>query len=329
MKKLCMIFATLLVAMGLFVGCANSTPEDSKPSETASKMDDNASSPADQDNQTNAQDSQTNAQDSTIENESDAGAPEVESAGSEYDVIPETYSYSLTVSINPLVELFFDADNTVVGVSYLNADAVDAYKDVELVGSNLNNGMELLVNAASDKGYLKEEATVTIELAKVSEEAEETFDTVVLVEASQTVNEVIEVICEEKEIVIEAKVEISVNESVEEQVGVTAPVLCTDCNGTGNNCKECNGTSIVRCKRCVDGQETCGTCHGSATIVCHGCHGAGGDCTYCGGTGVMACDACHGQGTFLCSWCKGELRHICPECWGEGTCPTCGGDGMM
>lgn len=254
---------------------------------------------------------------------------EPESEEPNYDIIPESFAYSLTVSINPLVELYFDADNTVVGVSYLNQDAVDAYKEVELVGTKLDEGMDRLVTAAADKGYIKEDATVEIELAKVSEEAEEAFDTAILVEASQVVNEVLETICEEQEISLEASVEVSVKEEIEEKIGVSAPVICSDCNGTGNNCKECNGTAIVNCKRCVNGVESCGTCHGTAIINCHGCKGAGGDCNHCDGSGKIACDACGGKGTFLCSWCKGALKHICPDCWGEGSCPTCGGDGIL
>lgn len=315
MKKnwLKMLAATLVGAMLLF-GCGQS--DSNEESADVQKESLQETSVASSEVESSVTESQT--QEETEESEEP-----------NYDIIPESFAYSLTVSINPLVELYFDADNTVVGVSYLNQDAVDAYKEVELVGSSLEQGMDLLVNAAADKGYIKEDATVEIELAKVSEEAEETFDSTILVEASQIVNEVLVTVSEEKEIALEATVEVKVNAEVEEKVGVKAPVVCSDCNGTGNSCKECNGTGIVNCKRCVNGVESCGTCHGTAIINCHGCKGAGGDCNHCDGSGKISCDACGGQGTFLCSWCKGALRHICPDCWDEGTCSTCGGDGII
>lgn len=247
-----------------------------------------------------------------------------------YDIIPEVYAYSFIVSINPLVELYFDSENTVVGIAYLNQDAVDAYKEEEIVGSEMEEGMSLLMHAAAEKGYIKEDATVEIELSKVSEEVQESFDTTILLEVSRTANEILEAVCTEQEISLEASVEVAVNTELEKDTGIAAPVVCSDCNGTGNNCKECNGTTIVNCKACVNGIESCGVCNGTAIINCHGCKGAGGaDCKHCDGSGKISCDACGGKGTFLCSWCKGELKHICPICWGEGSCSTCGGDGMM
>lgn len=295
-----------------------------------------------------------------------AAATEVETeteteSGCEYDIIPEEYAYSLTVSINPLVELYFDAKDVVVGIAYLNEDAVDAYKDLELVGTTYDAGLELLIDTAVEKGYLKDEGNVEIELAKVGTlEKPEIQEKTPLVNASKAVNCAIAAINEnsESEAPIAATVEIAVAEAVVEEAGIPQITVCDACHGTGNDCKECNGTSIVNCKRCNNGIETCGTCHGTAKINCHGCHGSGKEngcrgcggsgtdpgtgatcgtcggsgkstCSYCGGTGSMTCDVCHGNPTFTCSWCKGALRHICPECWGEGVCGTCGGTGML
>lgn len=259
-----------------------------------------------------------------------------------YDIIPESYAYSLTVSINPLVELYFNSENQVNGIAFLNEDAVDAYKDLDLIGCSMEAGLDLLVTTASEKGYLKDDATVEVELAKVSDDAAEAVDTAILLNASQYINNTLDTMNADKEEPMSVSVELSVDKAVEETTGMSAPAVCPDCNGTRNNCSECGGTAIVNCKRCNNGIESCGTCGGTAVISCHGCHGAGSQthnrgaegnvtevCNYCGGSGKMSCDACGGQGTFLCSWCKGELRHICPICWGEGVCPTCGGDGIV
>lgn len=258
-------------------------------------------------------------------------AVETGSEISQSDIIPEQFSYAVTVRINPLVELYFDENDVVVGVSYLNQDAVDAYEKLELIGCDLSTGMEMLVSEAIDREYMKEDGTVAIEISQVGDEETE-VDTAILLEASQVANETILTKMGEA---ADVHVEISVSEAVTEKTGASEPVICTDCNGTGNNCPECGGAGIVNCKSCTNGVESCGTCNGTAVITCHGCHGSGtqGDageaCSYCGGSGRQSCDACGGQGTFLCSWCKGELRHICPICEGNGTCSTCGGDGIL
>lgn len=247
------------------------------------------------------------------------------------DIIPETFSYTMVVQINPLVELYFDENNMVIGVAYLNQDAVDAYEQLDIVGNDLDTSMGMIVTAAIEQGYVKEEATVSIEIAQVGEDITE-IDTNILIESSQVASETIATMMGEDATVM---VEISVSDVVTEQTGATGPTVCPDCNGTGNDCKECNGTGDVRCKRCNNGIESCGTCGGTAIINCHGCHGSGIDgpqgetCRRCGGSGKQSCDACNGAGTFLCSWCKGALHHICPDCWGEGSCSTCGGDGIL
>jgi len=266
-----------------------------------------------------------------IEEEAEEPADIVEEEPS-LDIIPEEYWYSLTVKINPYVELYFDKDNIINGIAYLNEDAIDAFSEEDIIGKSLSEGMRELITIATDKGYGKDDPSIDIELCKLSDDAKDGFDTAILVEASNAISGKNDKEPEEAEVETSTKeltVVMKVSKEIEETTGIVAPSVCPDCNGTGNSCKECNGEGIVNCKRCTGGVETCGTCHGSAVINCHGCGGKGGDCTRCGGTGKMACDACGGRGSFNCSWCKGELRHICPECWGEGSCDTCGGTGII
>jgi len=247
------------------------------------------------------------------------------------DVFPEDYAYSITVSINPMIELYLDHEDAIVGVAYLNDDAIDAYKELELIGSSLSDCMNMIVTAATDKGYLKEGGQVEVELSRIAEGADVNEEEVLL-SATQEMDKALTLNGVK---LAEGLAEEPKSDSNEANANPKKSSVCPDCNGTGNSCKECNGTGDVSCKRCNNGIESCGTCHGSAVINCHGCHGAGVDgpqnetCRRCGGSGVQACDACNGAGTFTCSWCKGKLHHVCPECWNEGSCSTCGGDGII
>lgn len=250
-------------------------------------------------------------------------APEEEPT---YDIIPESYAYTLTVSINPLVRLYMDESNIIVGIEYLNQDAIDAYVELDLVGTSCEEGIALMVETAAEKEYLVQEGTVSLELTEVVN-TEVISDSTPLKEAQAAVEEVLE---SEEFAELAAVIEAEVSEEVTEQTGIVAIVTCPDCNGTGNDCKECNGTGIVNCKRCSGGYETCGICHGSGRETCHGCKGSGDPaCNHCGGAGTIQCSGCGGAGGFNCSWCHGELRHVCPDCWGEGVCATCKGAGTL
>lgn len=257
-----------------------------------------------------------------------------------YDIIPEEYAYSLTVSINPLVKLYFDASDIIVGVEYQNEDAIEAYADLKLVGASSKEGLESLIDAAVDKNYLKEDGQISIELTEVVDTVAITENTP-LMQAKEIVAERIVKIAEAEETdaeetkpALQVSILVDVAEDVTEKTGIKPTVVCPDCNGTGNDCKECNGTAIVNCKRCNGGWETCGICNGSGHEICHGCKGTGIDngntCTRCGGSGKQnSCTGCKGAGGFECSWCKGALQHVCPECWGEKVCDTCGGTGTI
>lgn len=240
-------------------------------------------------------------------------------------LVPDKYAYSLVVTINPEVELYFDEKDIIIGLDYLNKDAEDAYKNVSIVGKSLDEGMPVIIDSAVDKGYLSKDGQVSVELAKVSDK-EAVKDSKMLGEAEVVIQNHTATKFNEP-----VKTNVKVNDNVTKDTGITAKKMCDTCKGKGVYCSECAGTTIVNCKRCVGGVESCGTCHGTAVITCHGCHGNNSaGCSYCGGTGKMSCDACNGQGTFSCSWCKGALKHICPICEGTpGTCKDCNGSGYV
>ena len=112
-------------------------------------------------------------------------------------------------------------------------------------------------------------------------------------------------------------------------------IECTDTDGEGNTCHECDGDGTVDgdCSTCNgNGNEECPDCSGSGEIKCMRCNGEGStgnkvECIDCGGSGRVKklvrmgrCNTCNGTG---------EIPEICPDCGGSGeiTCTKCEGEG--
>ncbi len=91
-------------------------------------------------------------------------------------VAPEGYASVILVTINPQFKLYLDADGAVLAVEPINEDAKSIVAPVNTHQGNLETVMKDLVTAVNDGGFVKEEATVTIEVA----EAIETVDTTAL-----------------------------------------------------------------------------------------------------------------------------------------------------
>ncbi len=72
------------------------------------------------------------------------------------------YVATVEVTINPDLLLYIDADDKVVGADFLNEDAKTAYGQMNLVGSSLEVTMGNVIEAAIEKGFLKEGAGITI-----------------------------------------------------------------------------------------------------------------------------------------------------------------------
>lgn len=240
----------------------------------------------------------------TVEPEVDE-TPEIEEVS--YDIIPDEYLYSIDISINPLVRLYFNEDNVVNGVEYLNNDAIDAYAELDILNLSMDDAISELLEAADTKQYLQIDSTVSLTL---SQAAPTVSDSQMLVNAAKSVDTYYDAMDGENE--LHPEVELYVAEEVTTVAQINVPQKCTACDGKGASCSECNGRGIVHCKRCNGGYETCGVCGGN-----------GLDPT----DGVRACGGCGGAGGFSCSWCGGALEHICPICWGENTCSACDGNG--
>lgn len=218
--------------------------------------------------------------------------------------IPDDLVYAavIHVEINPEFNLYLDAEGCIVYVEYLNEDAADLFETVDLTGQKLADGMDTIVDAAEEKGYLTGQNEVTTDVVWVQEAA----DGGKLEKVLQTISD------------------------------STGKKTCSACGGTGI-CAECGGGTLP-CKRCHGSLvETCSNCDTSGMQTCPGCKGSGVDatdgsaCRHCGGAGKIVCELCGGSHGKPCSIChgKGVITDDCILCHGAKKCTVCGGSGKV
>ena len=212
------------------------------------------------------------------------------------------YAAVIHVKINPEFNLYLDSEGCIVYVEYLNEDAADLFETVDLTGQKLADGMETIVGAAEEKGYLTGQNEVTTDVVWV----QEATDGGKLEKVLQTISD------------------------------SSGKKTCSACGGTGI-CAECGGGTLP-CKRCHGSLvETCNNCDTSGMQTCPGCKGSGVDatdgsaCRHCGGAGKIVCELCGGSHGKPCSIChgKGVITDDCILCHGAKKCTVCGGSGKM
>ncbi|MFW5554849.1 MAG: anti-sigma-I factor RsgI family protein [Roseburia inulinivorans] len=212
------------------------------------------------------------------------------------------YAAVIHVEINPEFNLYVDAEECIVYVEYLNEDAADLFETVDLTGQKLADGMETIVDAAEEKGYLTGQNEVTTDVVWV----QEATDSGKLEKVLQTISD------------------------------SSGKKTCSACGGTGI-CAECGGGTLP-CKRCHGSLvETCSNCDTSGMQTCPGCKGSGVDatdgsaCRHCGGAGKIVCELCGGSHGKPCSIChgKGVITDDCILCHGAKKCTLCGGSGKV
>ncbi len=218
--------------------------------------------------------------------------------------IPDGLMYAaiIHVKINPEFNLYLNAEESIVYVEYLNADAADLFETVDLTGQKLADGMETIVDVAEEKGYLTGKNEVMTDVVWV----QEATDSGKLEKVLQTISD------------------------------SSGKKTCSACGGTGI-CAECGGGTLP-CKRCHGSLiETCSNCDASGMQTCPGCKGSGVDatdgsaCRHCGGAGKIVCELCGGSHGKPCSIChgKGVITDDCILCHGAKKCTVCGGSGKM
>lgn len=212
------------------------------------------------------------------------------------------YAAVIHVKINPEFNLYLDSEGCIVYVEYLNEDAADLFETVDLTGQKLADGMETIVGAAEEKGYLTGQNEVTTDVVWV----QEATDSGKLEKVLQTISD------------------------------SSGKKTCSACGGTGI-CAECGGGTLP-CKRCHGSLvESCSNCDTSGIQTCPGCKGSGVDatdgsaCRHCGGAGKIVCELCGGSHGKPCSIChgKGVITDDCILCHGAKKCTVCGGSGKM
>lgn len=241
---------------------------------------------------------------------SDTEDTEKESTEAAEGLIPETYAFSCTVTINPEIKLYLNQKNEIVGFEYLNEDAKDAYQKLSLKGLTVEAGVKEMILAALEKGYLDTNKKVSIAIAEVKDTSCDTQAVCGKIkEAAQ------EAIAEEK---IEAELEIADYEN-----GDAVPENpCTACGGTGK-CQECKGDGYRGSGYSV----SCPRCHGALTETCIYCDANGNSTKH---EGICDFPNCMGAHVYACTICGGGMKPVtCESCGGSGTCNVCGGSGSL
>ncbi len=80
--------------------------------------------------------------------------------------VPAAYTSVVQVSINPTINLYLNGENVILAVEYVNQDAKDSYEKIEteLIGVDLNAGVNRIVETAVSDGYFTENKEVTIQV---------------------------------------------------------------------------------------------------------------------------------------------------------------------
>ena len=265
--------------------------------------------------------------------------------------IPDDLVYAavIHVKINPEFNLYLDAEGCIVYVEYLNEDAADLFETVDLTGQKLADGMETIVDAAEEKGYLTGQNEVTTDVVWV----QEATDSGKLEKVLQTISDSTEseknvksgenpasgensASGENPENEENPESETDPGSEADQKTGTSGKKTCSACGGTGI-CAECGGGTLP-CKRCHGSLvETCSNCDTSGMQTCPGCKGSGVDatdgsaCRHCGGAGKIVCELCGGSHGKPCSIChgKGVITDDCILCHGAKKCTVCGGSGKV
>lgn len=119
---------------------------------------------------------------------------------------PADYASVVLVTINPQFKLYLDADGDVLAVEPVNADAKQVAKKMTVKAGEIATVVDSLIAVANDDGFVKQDVTVSIEVAEVRSEAVNTAT--VLETLENTVKS------EMQELDVQADVKTTVAESV-------------------------------------------------------------------------------------------------------------------
>ena len=239
--------------------------------------------------------------------------------------MPE-YVSVVRITINPQLELYLDSEDRVVGVSYLNQDAEDAFSKLSMTDLSLEGAVRQIVTVSVEAGYLTEGKTITVDFVEQDEKSE-------LPEKIEMVQTAVKEELSEKQLTVTLEIEAegTVQDSIvlepdEQKISEET----ANSSGQAGNDKVTEATGTQKDKQ-TDKQtgEQSGTQQTGNAASAAGSEPAkpaGEPCPDCGGTGI--CPEC-GGGTLPCKMCGGSLWESCGVCGGSGrqSCPGCHGSG--
>ena len=149
-------------------------------------------------------------------------------------VKPENYASILLVTINPQFKLYIDEAGTVLAIEAVNKDAKSMKDSISYENKNFETVLQEIVVTANEKGFIKEDATINLEIEETKNTTVNATD--ILNKATTATNHTVT----ELKIKVTVKVE-EVKEDTENQVENVEQQPTTDSNSNENNAN--NNTS--------------------------------------------------------------------------------------
>lgn len=138
------------------------------------------------------------------------------------NVVPENCVAVIYVTINPRLALYLDDKSVIIGVECLNEDAETVSAGINLIGQSVDCGMQMVIEAAIQKEFLTEEKEVKVEVAHLTEHAE---------------NPVLQQLLEDAVVNTTSRQNMEVNVEVGNVAGpdgeTVGVIYCPECYGTG------------------------------------------------------------------------------------------------
>lgn len=177
---------------------------------------------------------------------------------------PDNYASVLIVTINPQFKLYLDEAGTVLAVEPVNDDAKEINENINFENKNYEEVVENIVTTASEKGFVKKDAKINLEVVEAKEEVKKEeiitkANDVVTTTATELKVDV--TVTNEKSPVVENNTNNTTNEDnkeeenkVEEHIHEFSEATCT--KAATCECGETEGTALGhnykngKCTRC-------------------------------------------------------------------------------
>ncbi len=181
---------------------------------------------------------------------------------------PQSYATVLLITINPQFKVYLDDQDNVLAVEPVNADAKTVVKDTKFEGK-LTNVIDTIVKKTNEAGFVKEDATLVLEIVETSKEITEAES--ILTTAKDTAGQAFK----------EANVTVQINTSISQNAtsNPSSQESSSDNTSSNNESSEPSHTHSFAAATCTAPKTcSCGVTEGSAL----GHSFKDGKCTVCG-----------------------------------------------